>query len=436
MLHLPKRKLDISSTNWGLVVILLGPAVLTTSASANVIWMDADSVASSTGISLAFNNTKVAVRDGEGGLHLVWKDANTLRHGHQKQTGIWMIQSLASSGQGAVIKPTITLVGGDTLLISWSEQVGLHRQRVAFTTSDDLGASWSTPSWVSPAGVDARSVSLSASKGAAGGEPFAAISWYDSENSTMAVSTWTNTSGWTTPQNPVDADGVAKDGSIASQGKTLLLTWEDDRTAHTHIRYAISHDSGANWGSDTLLGVSWPGVLNSQGGDPSAAFGPDGQILIGYQHHQSVFIVQSDDSGTTFSKLHDMGDGLFMHLDIAPNGSAVSVWEEFKGDLYDDSTKRFGSAFSTDGFETYDGPFFVPGSDLEYGLAYPAGIINNQWLDIFWIDQTGETPVLRHRTAELVIPEPTTGLLMVLAMVSLVSSTRRIHKPTDWRTRD
>jgi len=195
-------------------------------------------------------------------------------------------------------------------------------------------------------------VSLSASEGAAGDNPFAAISWHDSGSSTVDVSTWTNSSGWTTPQNPVDASGSAKDAAIAAQGQTLILTWEDDRSAQTRIRYAVSHDSGANWGSDTLLGVSWDEALNSQGGDPSAAFGPDGEILIGYQHHQSVFLVQSNDGGSTFSNLHGVGDGLFIHLDIAPNGSAFSAREEFRGSLFDDSIKRFGLAFSTDVFET------------------------------------------------------------------------------------
>jgi hypothetical protein len=382
--------------------------------------MDAESVVTSTELSLAFNNTKVAVRDGEGVLHLVWKDGNDLRYGHQGESDSWMIQPLASAGSGTVFKPTISLVGGGTLLISWSERVGLNQQRVAFTTSEDSGTNWSTPSWVSPSGVDARSVSLSASGGAAGGNPFAAISWHDSSNSTVNVSTWTNTSGWTTPQNPVDASGSAQDAAIAAQGQTLILTWEDDRSAQTRIRYAVSHDSGANWGSDTLLGVSWDEALNSQGGDPSAAFGPDGEILIGYQHHQSVFLVQSNDGGSTFSNLHDVGDGLFMHLDIAPNGSALAAWEEFRGSLFDDSIKRFGLAFSTDVFETYDGPFFVPGSDSEYGFAYPAGIINDQWLDIFWIDQTGDTPVLRHRAATLVVPEPTAVSLVMMAIASIV----------------
>ena len=409
----------------GLIVMLLGATVLTTSSSAEVIWMDAESVASSADLALAFNNTKIAVRDGNGGLHLVWKDANNLRYGHQIGTGAWTIQSLISAGSGAVLKPTITLVGDDTLLIAWSQQVGSSRQRVVFTTSDDLGANWSTPSWVSPSGVDARAVSLSASEGAEGGQPFAAISWHDFDNSTVGVSTWTNTSGWTSPQNPVDESGIAKDIAIAAQGQTLILTWEDDRTAQKHIRYAISPDSGANWGNDTILGISWVGALNSQGGDPSAAFGPDGQILIGYQHHQSVFLVQSDDSGNTFSNLRDMGDGLFLHLDIAPNGSAFTAWEEFEGDLYDDSIKRFGSAFSTDFFETYNGPFFVPDSDLNYNVTYPAGVVNDDWLDIFWIDHTDDISVLRHRAAELVVPEPTTGLLMAIACCVIIRGTRK-----------
>ncbi len=405
-----------------LPAVLVGLAILTTSAAAEVIWEDTETVATSTELSLAFNNTKIAVRDEEGGLHLVWEDANNLRYGHQVEAGNWMIQTLAPAGIGAVIKPTITLVGGETLLVSWSEQVGANQQRIGFTTSDDLGTNWSTSSWVSPSGTDARSASLSASNGVAGGDPYAAISWHDFGNSTIEVSTWTNSSGWTTPQNPVDASGVAKDAAIAAQGESLILTWEDDRTAQTHVRYAVSPDSGANWGSDTLLGVSWFGALNSQGGDPSAAFGPDGQVVIGYQHHQSVFLVQSDDGGNTFSNLHRMGDGLFMHVDIAPNGSAFAAWEEFVGSLYDDSIKRFGSAFSTDVFETYDGVFFVPDSSVNYGATYPAGAINDDWLDTFWVDQTGATPVLRHRAARVVIPESSTSLLAMSALASLLGT--------------
>ncbi|MBI84814.1 MAG: hypothetical protein CMJ81_16600 [Planctomycetaceae bacterium] len=405
-----------------LLAVLLGSAVLTTSAADEVTWEDTETVATSSELSLAFNNTKIAVRDEDGGLHLVWEDANNLRYGHQVEAGNWMIQTLAPAGIGAVMKPTITLVGGETLLVSWSEPVGANQQRIGFTTSDDLGTNWSTSSWVSPSGTDARSASLSASDGAPGSDPYAAISWHDSANSTLEVSTWTSASGWTTPQNPVDTVGVAKDAAIAAQGESLILTWEDDRTAQTHVRYAISEDSGANWGSDTLLGVDWFGAPGSQGGDPSAAFGPEGQIIIGYQHHQSVFLVQSDDGGNTFSNLHRMGDGLFMHVDIAPNGSAFAAWEELNGSLYDDSIKRLGSAFSSDVFETYDGIFFVPESNLNYGATYPAGVINDDWLDTFWVDQTGATPVLRHRAARVVIPEPATSLLAMLAMASLLGT--------------
>ena len=402
-----------------LLATLLWPATLATSARAAVIWTDTETVATSTELSLAFNNTNIAVRDGDGGLHLVWKDANNLRYGHQVEAGNWMTQTLAPAASGAVVKPTITLVGNETLLVSWSEQVGFNQQRVAFTTSDDFGANWSTPSWLSPSGTDARSASLSASDGVNGSDPFAAISWHDFDNSTIEVSTWTHSSGWSTPQSPVDTSGVAKDAAIAAQGQTLILTWEDDRTAQTHVRYAISTDAGATWGSDTLLGVSWAGALNSQGGDPSAAFGPDGQIVVGYQHHQSVFLVQSENGGNTFSNLQHMGDGLFMHVDIAPHGLAVAAWEQFQGDLYDDSIKRLGSAFSSDIFQTYEGFFFVPDSDLNYGSTYPAGIVNNDWLDFFWIDQNNEPPVLRHRAARFVVPEPTTGALIVAAAASL-----------------
>ncbi len=100
--------------------------------------MDAESVVTSTELSLAFNNTKVAVRDGEGVLHLVWKDGNDLRYGHQRESGSWTIQSLASAGPGAVLKPTITLVGGGTLLISWSEQGSLVGQNRWDSTSSVL----------------------------------------------------------------------------------------------------------------------------------------------------------------------------------------------------------------------------------------------------------------------------------------------------------
>ena len=290
------------------------------------------------------------------------------------------------------------------MLIAWSEHVEPGQHRIKFTTSHDLGVNWTIPSWVSPSDIDARAVSLSASSGTLGGEPFAAISWHNFDDSTVGVSTWNNTSGWTTPQSPIDPNGVAKDAAIAAQDQTLILTWEDDRTAQKQIRYAVSSDSGANWGSDTLLGVSWVGALNSQGGDPSAAFGPDGQILLGYQHQQSVFLVRSDDNGNTFSELRDMGDGLFLHLDIAPNGTALAAWEEFQGDLHDDSIKRFGSAFSTDVFESSDGPFFVPGSISNFSIAYPAGVVNNDWLDVFWVDQAEMLSVLRHRAAKLTIP--------------------------------
>lgn len=81
-----------------MVVILLTLMILATSSSAAVIWQDVESVASSDELSVAFNNTKIAVRDRDGKLHLVWKDANKLCYGHKEEEGGgWTIQPLFSA---------------------------------------------------------------------------------------------------------------------------------------------------------------------------------------------------------------------------------------------------------------------------------------------------------------------------------------------------
>ena len=126
---------------------MLGGA-LTTSSSAEVLWKAAESVVSSSELSLVFNNTEIAVRDEDGKLHLVWKEAHDIRYVYKIENGTWMIQSLGSVESKTVFKPTITWVGGDTLFVTWSEQKGPNQQRVKFTTSDDCGTKWSTPSWV------------------------------------------------------------------------------------------------------------------------------------------------------------------------------------------------------------------------------------------------------------------------------------------------
>ena len=101
MLKPLKKKPKISLPSWGLAALVVGGA-LTASSSAAVVWQDVESVASSSELALAFNNTKIAVRDENGKLHLVWKDANKLRYGHKVEDGTWMIQSFSSAGSSKI----------------------------------------------------------------------------------------------------------------------------------------------------------------------------------------------------------------------------------------------------------------------------------------------------------------------------------------------
>lgn len=200
--------------------------------------------------------------------------------------------------------------------------------------------------------------------------------------------------------SPVTAAAAALDVTVVGQGMDAVVAWEDYRSGQSQVYLATSDDGGVSWGADQPVGLDWPQAPESQGGNPSLAFGPAGEVFVGYEHAQTLFLGRSLDGAATFEPLYVLGEGRLVHLEVAPGGHAVAAWEQFQGDPDDDSIKTAATAFSPGAYETLMGPHFVPDTADGFGATLVTAAVSDLWLDILWIDNSGDVPILRHRSAE------------------------------------
>jgi len=363
-------------------------------------WGAPQDVATGADLQLAFNNTKMATRDGQGLMHAVWSLGGQPQHG-ALQNGAWVVQDVPKPTGPAGHKPTIAKTNGDTLLLGYTQKQGDDTSAAVVHRSADSGTTWSDALILS--GVDAAAAGMSLHGYAfVDGTPGGVAAWHD-ETTGHAYATywqggpWDNT-GWSAPVALDTTTDTAQDVSVGGRGEVVVAAWEDNRAAYKQIFRTVSLSGGQFWELDDAINVSQSGASASAGQDPSVAIAANGDIFIAYQDKQKCYMVRSQDQGQTFQKHLILGMGLFANVAVNDQNHGIVTWEQFAGDPMDNSQKTVGTAFSFDSFGDAFGPSFMKDSNNFPGWVMASPALSDQWLDVFWIDTTTPQPTLKHRT--------------------------------------
>jgi len=376
--------------------------VCTLGRAGSVAWQAVQEVPAATPVSLAFNNTAVAVRDDTGTLHVVWEDGSNGWHGRHDGSG-WHLAALPKIGAGSYVKPTVALLADGELLLAWGERV-LNSVTMYVTRSLGGRTRWEAPlALASGTGLNAG-CTLSAFRRPDGGNG-AVLGWVDEAGQRALARSWGGTawalSDWSPAASPAGAAAVPKDIALGGDGLVQWASWEDTRAGGgSEIYLARSLDGGRSWEAEQRL----PAVSGSAlGGDPSVVLHADGTLTIGFQRQNRVWAAQLGDGGLTLVRALDLGPGLFAHVGGNTRSTVAVTWEHFVGSsLRDDSLKSVGNAISLDQLATVTAPHTMPGSATTLSAVQAAVTVSHERIDVFWVDvsQAGQRR-LRWRSGTL-----------------------------------
>lgn len=374
-----------------------------------VTW-DASSttIATDATLGLCFNNTQLGTRDDAGTLHAVWVQGNQTRHGRLSAiTTVWTVSALPRfSVTGSITKPTLSRAGSH-LFAAWSEGAS-----VVLCRSTDLGVTWSPPIQVTTGNSSVLSLTALTRPN---GTPAVVLVWVTQSTEKVQACAWRGTtwaaSDFTTPVALATTASPTRDPCVTSDGSTVYTIWEDTRSGNDQLYLTQSTDFGVTWTAEQAVRSS-PGGTILSGGDPSLVALPGGTFYLGYQRINTVYLRTSTSLTAGFSDLGAQGSGLFAHTAASASGVIAMAWEQFTGSLFDDSKKTVGLSLSLDRGAGFDRPSAMPGSATATARTQAGLVLGSNTLDVFWLERSGTTPALQHRTARFGIvpsnPQPVT----------------------------
>ncbi len=365
-----------------LALVTLVALVASSAAGQELEWQDEEVVAVGppskplAGIHVAFNNTRIGVRDAAGRLHLLWSDGQRVVHGVRSDSGEWSVRPI-SAGASRTTKPTLAFAG-EALVAAWGGAQG-HGEPVGFAAvSRDGGATWSEPVRISRG--PAINVTLCAFDGGA------VVAWHTREEGRILAARWDG-SRWAEPVVlNGDGDGDGADVSLAGAGRKLVACWEEsvaEGSREKDLRLATSADGGRTWSAPLQVRIEG-GRVPPVVGDPCVAFDRDGGLLVAYQGAGSVYLAAARRGEQEFRYLDKLGPGLFVHVEIGPDG-IFAAWEHFVGDMRNSAAKTAGLAISTDG-HSFRKPHAMPGSESATGRLETGVILSPGWVDMVWVE--------------------------------------------------
>ena len=156
----------------------------------------------------------------------------------------WSASNDVGTGGGAS-SPRIAFDASDNAILVWSQYVGIT-DNVLVSSSTDLGATWTAPSALSPAGQAAYGQDIGVDSTGQ-----AIVIWYRYDGADFDIqSSWSDDGGvnWSTPQDMSNATGgspgplvefVSVDHAIAA--------WTSDEGSDATVQARWSNDGGATW---------------------------------------------------------------------------------------------------------------------------------------------------------------------------------------------
>lgn len=359
---------------------------------------------------IAGNGAAAGGRDDLGTMHLLWEDGTALRHGFVPLTQTtWTVRNIATFASAATVRrPTLAILPGGLFLAAWLEQLG-GTYRIVVSRSIDHGANWDTPLSLLSTATAISSPSLYVYQ-RANGTTGAVIAWSDPPTlapGQVYTSVWRGTtwsaSDWT-PASAISGNttGSARDVSLAGRGEDVVAAWADTRGAPaggTGVFITTSSNGGLSWGAASLAGV--PIGASAVGTEPAVAVGADRSVVLTWTNGATVYASRSTDRGVTFSLPRRMGDGFAARPAVSDGGRVAIGWTNGAGASADETAFLSSLALSYDNLLTVAGPSEMPGSATTRARASTRAFLSGTTLDMIWVDVSGGTRALTHRTAAL-----------------------------------
>ena len=350
--------------------------------------------------SLAAAGTNAGGRDELGTMHLVWADASILRHGFIaiNETN-WSLRTIPTTAGAIVRGAALGYAIPGIFIAAWSEDRNDGQFRVMVSRSSDHGATWDVPIQLVAGPTVSTTVALYAFARSSGGSG-AVVAWTEGSPARVKSSAWSGTlwasAQWSTPSFiSSSATGSAREVVLAGRGDVVIAAWTDTRTtAAGDVFMSKSITAGSTWQADAKAAVSRVPATS-----PSVTFTSAGSLLLAYVSSGSVYVTSVPDVGGTFAVDVALGTGVRPHVTTGENGRSAVSWDYTSTAI--DSDSRTGLAISYDNFLTESGPFVMPGSETTTARVQSAVFLAGRTMDVVWVDVSGGTRAVEHRTAAL-----------------------------------
>lgn len=368
-------------------------------------------VGNSANTRLSGNNAVSGGRDDLGTMHLLWEDGSVIRHGFVSlsQT-LWTVITVPNFAPLATVRrPVLAYPFGAVFLAAWLEQLG-GSNRIVVSRSLDHGATWDAPISLVSTTASISSPVMHAFR-RANGSLGAVVAWTDASppiggrifSTTWRGGTWA-LSDWTSiaPISSNTASGVARDVSIAGNSEHVIAVWADTRGATgggTAVFASRSTNGGLTWDADGLIGV--PIGTSAVGSEPAVAVGPAGDVVASWTAAGAIRASRSTDRGGIWSAPNRLGDGFASRPAIGDNGRIAVAWTVGGGSGSNESLHTVGLSITLDNFLTVEGPSAMPGSATTTARTQGQAFLLGTALEMVWIDVSGGTRAVQHRTARL-----------------------------------
>ncbi len=266
-------------------------------------------------------------------------------------TSTWTPErNLSQAGENAISPDIVTSADGSVLVAGWHRNEGVY-PRIQVSRSADAGQTWTPPTIIS--GEYARFVRLAYARAS---NRVLAV-WQRVDNTHPRIeAAWSDNGGatWSTPVFLSAPGQPALNASIAvsADGQRAVALWRRLDGARYRTQAAFSTDGGATW--------SFPDTLSRAGSDafsPRLVLSADGQRATAvWEYTTNVQSARTLDGGVTWSSPLTMSTNLAESPQIAASADGTKVTAAWVTPVV--GGPYLTTAVSTDGGTTWSPPVF------------------------------------------------------------------------------
>lgn len=317
-----------------------------------------------------------------GVIALAWQDDTTFNYEISLKTSTdngstWSAEKAISSNSGNSYNPSV-VVSGSVIHVAWHDYTPGNAE-IYYKRSTDNGATWSASKRLTDNSGDSVAASL-AVDGAR-----VVVVWRDLTpgNSEIYLKASTDHGAtWSSMKRITNNAGTSFYPSVALNGTTMHLIWQDDTPGNNEIYYRKSTDFGATWAAAKRL-------TDNAGDSTYPAMAVSGSVIHAVWQddtpgNNEIYYKKSTDNGATWSAMKRITNdaGISAYPSITVNGSNVHM-------TWDDTATGDSEIYykkSEDGGATWlKAKRLTDNTGNSYRSAVAA---NGLKVDVTWVDET------------------------------------------------